>query len=105
MVYMHIHTYGIYMVYIQAQDTDLDPKAKDFFQEVDDDLRIKANSNGTILFNQLNLSRPLLRAVEAMGYVTPAAALEDYGIVFTAQGAVDEAATEQHRAQLKSKVT
>ena len=55
---------------IQAQDTDLDPKAKDFFQEVDDDLRIKSSS-GTVLFNQLNLSRPLLRAVEAMGYVTP----------------------------------
>jgi hypothetical protein len=38
-----------------------------------------------------------------MGYVTTAAALEDYGIIFTAQGAVDEVATEQHRAQLKSK--
>jgi hypothetical protein len=53
------------------------------------------------------LDRPVLKLQQdlAMGYVTPAAALEDYGIVFTAQGAVDEVATEQHRAQLKSKVT
>jgi superfamily II DNA/RNA helicase len=56
----------------EAQDTDRDPKAKDFFQELGDDLRIRASGEGaTILFSQLNLSRPLLRAVETMGYVTP----------------------------------
>ena len=51
------------------------------------------------------LDRPVLKLKQdlAMGYVTPAAALEDYGIIFTAQGGVDEVATEQHRAQLKSK--
>ena len=53
-------------------DTDNDPKAKEFFQELSDDLRIKASAPGrAILFNQLNLSRPLLRAIEALGYVTP----------------------------------
>ena len=51
------------------------------------------------------LDRPVLKLKQdlAMGYVTPAAALEYYGIIFTAQGGVDEVATEQHRAQLKSK--
>ena len=53
-------------------DTDNDPKAKEFFQELGDDLRIKASAPGrAILFNQLNLSRPLLRAIESLGYVTP----------------------------------
>lgn len=55
----------------QSNDTDQDPKAKDFFQELGDDLRIKATPGRDILFNQLNLSRPLLRAVEVLGYVTP----------------------------------
>lgn len=53
------------------QDTDNDPRAKDFFEEVGDDLRVRASGSGPLVFNQLNLSRPLLRAVEGMGYVTP----------------------------------
>ena len=53
-------------------DTDNDPKALEFFQELSDDLRIKSSAPGqAILFNQLNLSRPLLRAIEVLGYVTP----------------------------------
>jgi len=39
----------------------------------------------------------------AMGYVTPAAATAEYGVIFTPLGGVDEVATEQHRAKLKSK--
>jgi N-methylhydantoinase B len=39
----------------------------------------------------------------AMGYVTPAAATAEYGVIFTPLGVVDEVATEQYRAQLKSK--
>lgn len=53
-------------------DTDNDPKALEFFQELSDDLRIKSSAPGrAVLFNQLNLSRPLLRAIEVLGYITP----------------------------------
>lgn len=53
-------------------DTDNDPLAKDFFSPVDASLRVWAGADGgPVLFSQLNLSRPLLRAVEALGYVTP----------------------------------
>jgi hypothetical protein len=38
-----------------------------------------------------------------MGYVTPAAATAEYGVIFTPLGVVDEVATEQYRAKLKSK--
>jgi len=51
------------------------------------------------------LERPVWKLQQdlAMGYVTAAAATADYGAVFTTMGGVDEVATEQHRAQLKSK--
>jgi hypothetical protein len=40
--------------------------------ELGEDLRVRPAAPGqAVLFSQLNLSRPLLRAVEAMGYVTP----------------------------------
>lgn len=52
-------------------DTDQDPRAKEFFEEVGDDLRVRSANGGPLVFNQLNLSRPLLRAVESLGYVTP----------------------------------
>ena len=38
-----------------------------FFDSVDDQVVTK----GELMFSQLNLSRPLLRGVEACGYVTP----------------------------------
>lgn len=54
------------------EDTDADPKAKEFFQELSDDLRTQASGpGGAVLFSQLNLSRPLLRAIESLGYVNP----------------------------------
>jgi N-methylhydantoinase B len=51
------------------------------------------------------LDRPVMKLKQdlAMGYVTPAAATADYGVKFTTLGGIDEVATEQHRAQLKSK--
>lgn len=53
---------------------DADPRAKEFFAEVGEDLTVRPSAPGqAVLFSQLNLSRPLLRAVEAMGYVTPTA--------------------------------
>jgi len=55
-----------------VKDTDNDPLAKDFFSPLDASLRVRPGADGgPVLFSQLNLSRPLLRAVEAMGYVTP----------------------------------
>ena len=52
------------------------------------------------------LDRPVPKIQQdlAMGYVTPAAATTDYGVVFTAAGEIDEVATAQHRAHMKSKV-
>jgi len=51
------------------------------------------------------LDRPVSKIQHdlALGYVTPAAATADYGVVFTTLGGVDEMATEQYRAQLKAK--
>ena len=50
------------------------------------------------------LDRPVSKIQQdlALGYVTPAAATEDYGIIFHALGGVDEASTAQHRAQRKA---
>ncbi len=52
------------------------------------------------------LDRPVPKIQQdlAMGYVTPSAATTDYGVVFTAAGEIDEVATAQHRAHMKSKV-
>ena len=45
---------------------------KNFFDSIiDSEQSAVPRSNPDILFSQLNLSRPLLRAVELLGYVTP----------------------------------
>lgn len=55
-------------------------KAAEFFEDGDGDEPASAagaagasEGGGGVPFQQLNISRPLLRAVEAMGYVTPTA--------------------------------
>jgi N-methylhydantoinase B len=50
------------------------------------------------------LDRPVSKIQNdlALGYVTPVAATEDYGIVFNALGGIDEMATAQLRAQRKT---
>lgn len=55
-------------------DEDLEEarKAADFFDDGDDDeLSPGEEEEGGVPFQRLNLSRPLLRAVEAMGFVSP----------------------------------
>lgn len=49
-------------------------KAAEYFEDGDDGHASPGGgdaSSGGVPFQQLNISRPLLRAVEAMGYVTP----------------------------------
>lgn len=49
-------------------------KAAEYFEDGDDGDASPGGgdaSSGGVPFQQLNISRPLLRAVEAMGYVTP----------------------------------
>ena len=52
-------------------------KAAEYFEDGDAGVVSPAggegNGGGEVPFQQLNISRPLLRAVEAMGYVTPTA--------------------------------
>ncbi|CAB1113976.1 unnamed protein product [Ectocarpus sp. CCAP 1310/34] len=64
----------------EASEEELDEdqleakKAAEYFEDGDDgDLSRGSGdaSSGGVPFQQLNISRPLLRAVEAMGYVTP----------------------------------
>lgn len=58
----------------QDDDEDLEEarKAAEFFEDGDgDDLSPGEEGEGGLPFQRLNLSRPLLRAVEAMGFVSP----------------------------------
>ncbi|CAM9364043.1 unnamed protein product, partial [Ectocarpus sp. 4 AP-2014] len=64
----------------EASEEELDEdqleakKAAEYFEDGDDGHETPGGgdaSSGGVPFQQLNISRPLLRAVEAMGYVTP----------------------------------
>lgn len=46
-------------------------KAAEFFEDGDGGEASREGGEGGVPFQQLNLSRPLLRAVEAMGFVNP----------------------------------
>lgn len=46
-------------------------KAAEYFEDGDTEDAPPGESRGGVPFQRLNLSRPLLRAVEAMGFVTP----------------------------------
>ena len=58
----------------QVEDTaqEMDAETENsYFDAVLDETRVNSSGKKDLLFSQLNLSRPLLRAVEAAGYVTP----------------------------------
>lgn len=46
-------------------------KAAEFFEDGDGDEASHGGEDSGVPFQQLNLSRPLLRAVETMGFVNP----------------------------------